>query len=239
MIPKRIHYVWVGSPLPDHQRRNIDTWRASNPDFEIVQWDDSNIDLSHPQLRQAYAKRLWAKVADITRLKALREQGGFYLDVDFHLYRPLTPLLDHRCVLGFQTRARCADWVSNGMLAAEPGHWFIDRALQTILAMRQMPFGLDRPTKYGPKLITRLLIEDGLDRYDAAGVQHRDIHICPVEAFFPWPYGEPYQDVFQSRALYGMHMWEKSWEHDVPIWIRMAKAALDRARRTRRVLNLY
>ena len=238
MIPKRIHYVWVGSKLPDHQRRNIETWRVSNPDFEIVQWDERNIDFSHPHLSRAYERRLWAKVADISRLMALAKQGGFYFDVDFHLYRPLTPLLEHRCVLGFQTQERCADWVSNGMLAAEPGHWFIERALSRVLALRAMPFGFDRPTKYGPKLITRLLIEDGLDHYDAAGVQHRDIHICPTEAFFPWPYGVAYQDRFKDQALYGMHMWEKSWEHDVPILIRTAKAALRRARRTRQVLSL-
>ena len=238
MIPKRIHYVWVGSPLPDHQRRNIDTWRTSNPDFELVQWDESNIDFSSAPLNDAYKRRLWAKVADISRLMALHRHGGFYLDVDFHLYRSLTPLLQHPCVLGFQTRERCADWVSNGMLAAEPGHWFIERALARVLSMRAAPLGFDRPTKYGPKLITRLLLEDGLDRYDDAGVSHRDIHICPTEAFFPWPYGVAYQDGFRSRALYGMHMWEKSWELDVPIWIRVAKAALHSARRTRQMLSL-
>ncbi len=238
MIPKRIHYVWVGSPLPDQQRRNIDTWRTSNPDFELVQWDESNIDFSAPQLRQAYQQRLWAKVADITRLMALSEQGGFYFDVDFHLYRPLTPLLDHGGVLGFQTRERCADWVSNGVLAASPRHWFIKRALDRVLSLRAMPFGLDRPTRYGPKLITRLLIEDGLDRYEPAGVQHRDLFICPTEAFFPWPYGEDYRAEFKTQALYGMHMWEKSWERDVPLWIRVAKAALQQARATRRVLSL-
>ena len=230
MIPRRIHYVWVGSKLPDHQRANIETWRVSNPDFEIVQWDEDNIDFSHPRIRDAYKAKLWAKVADIARLMAISQQGGLYLDVDFHLYRSLTPLLDKSCVLSFQAQPRSRDWVSNGMLAAEPGHWFIQKALEQVLTIPTAPLGFDRPTKYGPKLITRLLIEEGLAHYDDAGVQLRDIYICPTRYFFPWPYGEPYQDDFIAQATYGMHMWEKSWEHDVPAWIRMGKSALDRVR---------
>ena len=236
MIPKRIHYVWVGSPLPDHQRRNIDTWRESNADFELVQWDESNIDFSHPQLQRAYDERLWAKVADIARLMAVCRQGGFYFDVDFQLYRSLLPLLDHACVLGFQEEAPSADWVSNGMLAAEPGHWFIRKALDRVLSLRRVPLGFDRPTRYGPKLITRLLIEGGLTHYDPAGVQLRDVYICPTTFFFPWPYGEEFQDRFVTNATFGMHKWEKSWERSVPIWIRMGKRALGRIRGARRSL---
>ena len=229
MIPQCIHHVWVGSPLPDPQRRNIDTWRQTNPDFDLVLWNEQNIDFSHPVLRQAYEKRLWAKVADIARLQALAADGGFYLDTDFQLYRSLTPLLGHACVLGFQSRDRTADWVANGMLAAEPGHWFITAALQRLLAKRPVPFGLDRPTRYGPKLVTRLLIEHGLDRYDAAGVHLRDIFICPTEAFFPWPYDEPFREDFVTPHSFGIHLWEKSWEASVPPWIRLAKRVKARA----------
>lgn len=237
MIPKRIHYVWVGSDLPDHQRRNIDGWRASNPDFQFVKWDEGNIDFSHPRIRDAYERRLWAKVADIARLAAVREQGGFYFDVDFQLYRPLDPLLGHSCVFGFQTKNPGADWVANGMMAAVPGHWLIERALERVLALRAVPFGLDRPTRYGPKLITRLLTEEGLDRYDPAGVQVRDVFVCPTEAFFPWPYGEEFQEGFRTSATYGMHMWEKSWERDVPVLARLASVALQRLRATGRSLT--
>ncbi len=230
MIPQLIHYVWVGSALPAHQQRNIDTWRKTNPDFELVQWDESNIDFSHPQISRAYKDRLWAKVADIARLMAVRQQGGWYFDVDFHLYRSLRPMLDHGCVLGFQAEQRSADWVSNGVLAAEPGHWFIQKALDRVLSLRRVPLGFDRPTKYGPKLITRLLIEEGLAQYDPAGVQLRDIHIAPTGSFFPWPYGAPFHAGLVTPETYGMHKWEKSWEHDVPIWVRMGKTALGRMR---------
>ncbi len=91
MIPETIHHVWVGSKLPDMQRRHIDTWRRTNPDFDLVLWNEDNIDFSLPLLRAAYERRLWAKVADIVWLKIPEEHGGFYLDVDFVLYRSLKP----------------------------------------------------------------------------------------------------------------------------------------------------
>ena len=236
MIPKRIHYVWVGSPLPDRQRRNIDTWRASNPGYELVQWDESNIDFSPRRLQQAYKQRLWAKVADMARLMAVHREGGFYFDVDFHLYRPLDDLLGHQCIFGFQMEERSADWVANGMLAAVPGHWFIGRALDRVMALRPMPFGLDRPTRYGPKMITRLLVAEGLRRYDPAGVQVKDIRVCPTDAFFPWPYGQAFEERFVTPRSYGLHMWDKSWERDVPRMVRVARAVLQGARRTARAL---
>ena len=71
MIPKRLHYVWVGGTLPDKQRAFIDTWRSSNPDYEIVAWNEDNIDMTLPAIARAYARRRWATVADIARLIAV------------------------------------------------------------------------------------------------------------------------------------------------------------------------
>ena len=234
MIPKLLHYVWVGTPLPDHQRRNIDTWRRTNPDFEIIQWDESNIDFSHAAVRDAHARRRWAKVADIARLMAVRQQGGFYLDVDFHLYRSLNPLRAHPCVFGFQTKAPGTDWVSNGMIGAQPSHWFIAKAVDRVLSIPTTPFGFDRPTKYGPKLVTRLLMEEGLESYGAAGAQVRDVFVAPTEAFFPWAYGEAFREDCVTPASYGIHLWEKSWERELPVWVRAGQVALKQVRRLRR-----
>lgn len=222
MIPRTIHYIWVGSTLPDQQRRNVDTWRTTNPDFEFVLWNEHNIDFSPAVLRDAFERRLWAKVADIVRLTVTAQHGGFYFDTDFKLCRSLSPLLHHRCVLGFQDVHASADWVANGMMAAEPGHWFIRLALERLLAIRRVPFGLDRPTKYGPKLITRLLIEAGLDRYSDEGVQLRDIFICPTRSFFPWSFNEEFNPDCITAETFGIHLWEKSWEKDVPVWVRRA-----------------
>ncbi len=229
MIPKRIHYVWVGGPLPEAQRAYIDTWRETNPDFEFTLWDESNIDFSIDILRHAYSKRKWAKVADIARLVAVLRYGGVYLDTDIRLCKPLDPLLHHKCFFGFQDEQRSRDWIANGVIGAEQGHWFISQALSSLLSIKSLPGGIERPTKFGPKLITRLLLAEGLQAYSPSGVQVKDIFVCPTKYFFPYPYGSEFHNSCITPETYGVHFWERSWEKSVPGWIRLAKAVRDRA----------
>lgn len=231
MIPKHIHYVWVGGPLPEAQHAYISTWRETNPDYEFTLWNESNIDFSIDVLSRAYNKRKWAKVADITRLVAILRHGGIYLDTDIQLYKRLDPLLDHKCFLGFQDKHPSKDWVANGVIGAEKGHWFIGHALTSLLGIRSLPGDMERPTAFGPKLITRLLIAEGLQAYSPSGVTVKDIFVCPTEYFFPYPFGEEFRTSCITSDTYGVHFWERSWEKSVPAWIRFAKAVRDRALR--------
>ncbi len=231
MIPRRIHYVWVGGPLPEAQRGYIDSWRQTNPDYELTLWNESNIDFSMTSIRRAYDRRQWAKVADIVRLVAILRHGGTYLDTDIRLYKSLDPLLHRKCFLGFQHEERSADWVANGVIGAEQAHWFIARALASLLSIRSMPGGLERPTKFGPKLITKLLLAEGLEAYSPSGAEVKDIFVCPTEYFFPYPYGGEFHSSCITPETYGVHFWERSWEKTVPGWIRLAKAVRARALR--------
>ncbi len=231
MIPKHIHYVWVGSTLPDTQRRYIDTWRETNPDYEFTLWNENNIDFSLQIIKRAYKQGKWAKVADIARLAAILKHGGIYLDTDIQLYKSLDPLLHHKCFFGFQHETASADWVANGVIGAEPGHWFIEQALTNLLSIKSLPGGLERPTKFGPKLITRLLLAEGLQAYSPSGAAVKDIFVCPTEYFFPYPFGEKFNTSCITPSTYGVHFWERSWEKTVPTWIRFAKTVRDRARR--------
>jgi mannosyltransferase OCH1-like enzyme len=224
MIPRILHYVWVGGPLPETQRNYIATWRATNPDFEIVCWDERNIDMSEEIVRVAYKKKRWAKVADIARLQAVLKMGGIYLDTDFELHKPLTSMLKHRCFYAFQEERPSADWVCNGIFGAEPDHWFVRQALEQLYAMkpkfRLLP---ERPTDYGPKHITRLLREIGLETYSSEGVKIRDIYIAPTPVFFPFHYAEQFTPECIRDETLAVHYWQKSWETSVPKPVRIAK----------------
>ena len=122
LIPRRLHFVWVGSKLPEKQRAFIETWRDTNPSYEIVAWSEDSIDLTIPAIATAYRRKRWATVADIVRLIAVYEQGGIYLDTDFRVYRPLDQLLTHRCFFAFQHEHHPTDWVCNGVFGAIPRH---------------------------------------------------------------------------------------------------------------------
>ena len=89
MLPKHVHYVWVGGPLPDAQKAYVETWRRANPGYAFTLWNESNIDFSTQIIRKAYDQKKWAKVADIVRLMAVLKHGGIYLNTDFHLFKSL------------------------------------------------------------------------------------------------------------------------------------------------------
>ena len=47
MIPKVIHYCWFGgNPLSPMAEECIASWREKMPDYEIVEWNESNFDFS-------------------------------------------------------------------------------------------------------------------------------------------------------------------------------------------------
>jgi len=228
MIPKRIHYVWVGSALPDKQRMYIDTWHKTNPDFEIVCWNEANIDFSVPMIKTAYEQRKWAKVADVVRLMAVRDFGGIYFDTDFKLYKPLGDLLHAKCFYAFQHAHYETDLVGNGAFGAEPRHWFIHKALSRLLEMGSSP--LERPTAFGPKLITALLREEGLSDYSATGVHIKDVVIHPKQMFYPFSWEEEFSKDCISDETVACHFWERSWEKDLPPMVRIFRKAKTLAR---------
>ena len=39
-IPKIIHFIWLGSELPDKYIEIINGWKKHNPEFEVWIWDD-------------------------------------------------------------------------------------------------------------------------------------------------------------------------------------------------------
>ena len=104
MIPKIIHYCWFGGKqLPESAKRYINSWKKYCPDYEIIEWNESNIDLDeHSFTREAYQGKKWAFVSDYIRYKVIFENGGIYLDVDVEVVRKLDDLLKYQAFMGFE-----------------------------------------------------------------------------------------------------------------------------------------
>ena len=57
------------------------------------------------------------------------------------------------------------------------------------MRLKRSWLGWDRPTKYGPKLFTRVLRDSwGVDHCSANGVTIGDVFVCPTTYFFPFSY---------------------------------------------------
>ncbi len=127
-IPKKIHYCWFGGgALPESAKQCIASWEKHCPDYEIVEWNESNFDLDRcAYVREAYAAQKWAFVSDVARLHALVEQGGIYMDTDVELIAGLDQFLDCQAVSGFEA----VDRVPTGLMACEKGHPFFAQLLR-------------------------------------------------------------------------------------------------------------
>lgn len=119
VIPKVIHYVWVGGEKPLAVRENIAAWHRLCPDYEIVEWNEHNYDMGKcAYLKEAYESGLYGYVPDYLRLDVVYEQGGIYLDTDIELLRNLDDLL-------YQDAFGCVDgtltWNAGSGFGARPG----------------------------------------------------------------------------------------------------------------------
>lgn len=105
MIPKIIHYCWFGgNPKPPMFYGCFKSWKKYCPDFKIVEWNESNYDISSAPLyvQQAYEAGKWAFVTDYVRLQVIYENGGIYLDTDVELVKKPDLLLNNRAYFGFE-----------------------------------------------------------------------------------------------------------------------------------------
>lgn len=99
MIPKVIHYCWFGNnPKPELIQNCIGSWRKFCPDYELVEWNETNFDVSCiPYVQKAYADKKWAFVSDYARLYVVYTYGGVYLDTDVLLHNSIDDLLQYDC----------------------------------------------------------------------------------------------------------------------------------------------
>lgn len=103
-IPKVIHYCWFGgNPIPDKYKKWMESWHKYCPDYEIVEWNESNYDVTkNAYMHEAYQCKKWGFVPDYARLDIIYNHGGIYLDTDVELVQNLDDLLYQDAYFGFE-----------------------------------------------------------------------------------------------------------------------------------------
>lgn len=120
MIPKKIHYIWVGGKeKPKDIQKCMKTWKKHLKDYEIIEWNESNFDIeSHPFALSAYKAKKWAYVSDYIRAYVIYKYGGIYLDTDVLILDNFDNLIKNRAFVGFEN----SDYPFTAVFGAEKGH---------------------------------------------------------------------------------------------------------------------
>lgn len=221
-IPKIIHYCWFGgNEKPSKIKKCIESWKKFMPEFDIIEWNESNFDINALQYtKQAYEMKKYAFVSDVARLKALSMYGGIYFDTDVEVFKNFTPLLDERCILGFEEE----EYIATSMMAVEPNNNLINSFLKIY---DNIPF-LDEKGNIiegtNVSKLTDLLIKKGLKRENIYQKLDDNISIYPKEYFSPYVY--PYGIYQITDNSYCVHHFFVSWQSKTVLLKRYLKRVI-------------
>ena len=130
MIPKKIHYCWLGgNPLPESAKKCIKSWKKYCPDYEIIEWNETNYDFTkNAYMKEALEAKKWGFVPDYARLDIVYQHGGIYLDTDVEIIKPFDDLLEYPGFAGFES----PQYVALGLgFGAEAGNAVIKRLMDS------------------------------------------------------------------------------------------------------------
>jgi len=213
-IPKIIHQIWLGSPLPEKFKFYAQTWQLFHPDWHYILWTDADIAKLNLENRQAYDKAInYAERSDIARYEILYQFGGLYVDTDCQCLQPFD-ILHHYYdfYVGLELPAMALFLrpiiIPNALIASAPGHPIMRAMIDTIKTQKIDPaLQHDIVTKTGPLIFSNVVIEH-------AGKGSTIDIIFPATFFYPIDKKtkdkNKIKKMFQPET-FAVHHWAGSW----------------------------
>ena len=214
-IPKKIHYCWFGrNPKPELALKCISSWKKYCPDYEIIEWNEDNFDISACPLyvRQAYEMKKWPFVTDYVRLKVVYDHGGIYMDTDVELRKSLDSLLGYHAYFGFEDGKHIATGLGFG---AVKGAEILEELIQDY---QEIPFVLPNGTLDRtpcPLRNTEVFLRWGLKQNDSRQTLKDGVLILPTIYLCPINYET--QLMKRSRKTVSIHWYAAAWLTDEEI----------------------
>lgn len=221
-IPKIIHYCWFGeNPIPEHNKKFMESWKKFCPDYEIKEWNESNYDITKiGYTKNAFDHKQWAFVSDYARLDILYEYGGIYLDTDVELIKPLDDLLNLTGFMGFDHLGLCNTGNGFGAIPKLPIIQELRNDYESINCIKENG-DFDQTTC--PIFQTEFLLKKGL-RKDNSLQEIDGLTIFPIEYFCPK--NSITGEIHLTKNTYSIHHFDGSWSNNGIVFMRKDK--LDR-----------
>lgn len=206
MIPKKIHYCWFGNnPKTDSINECIESWKKYLPDYEIIEWNESNFDINKNDfVKEAYTSKKYAFVSDFARLQIIYDNGGIYFDVDIKLIKNLNEILEKGPYLGCENN----NYINTGLgFAAEPKNEIVKKMLDEYNGKYFIINGEMDLTPCTHKN-TDALVKLGWDKKNEKTVIN-GTYIYPTEYFCPYNYYTGEMNITENT--YSIHECQCSW----------------------------
>lgn len=189
MIPKVIHYVWIGNGEKNEKiKKCMESWKKYLPDYEIKEWNENNFDINYNQFtKEAYDKKKWAFVSDVIRLYALYTEGGVYLDTDVEVFKSLDEFLNEPAFTGFE----CDNFPVCATMGSTKGNVLIKELLDYYN-------GRSFEETTNTQIISNILGNKGIDR------SKNEIQKVENISIYPTTY-------FNDKGGYTHHLMNGSW----------------------------
>lgn len=209
MIPKKIHYCWFGgNEKPELSEKCIKSWKRYCPDYEIIEWNEDNFDISSCPLyvRQAYEEKKWAFVSDYVRLKVVYDEGGIYLDTDVELKKNLNKLLTYKAFFGFEDGIHIATGLGFG---AVQGCEILKELMDDYEKIPFIMLDASYDMETCPTRNTKIFLKHGLQQNDKMQMLDGKIKILPSIYMCPINYNTgKYR---HSLRTISVHWFSSSW----------------------------
>lgn len=203
MIPKIIHYVWLGkNPMSRLNLRCIESWQKYMPNYKIMLWNEKNSPMEHSYVQAAIKHNMLAFAADYIRLWVLKKHGGIYMDTDMELIKnPELILNDLEFFSGYESIN--TKFVNCAIFGANKDNkiisWMLDYIDKNCIPKKQFVII--------PAIASHIISQMP---------KNNSIKIFPHEYFYPYnPFDEQSdrQLMFSciTQNTYAIHHWEYSW----------------------------
>ena len=206
MIPKKIHYCWFGGKeLPDFAKKCIESWKKYCPDYEIIEWNETNFDINmNDYVKEAYKKKKWAFVSDVARLYALYTCGGVYMDTDVEVTKNIDKFLENEAFSGFESY----DSIPTGIMACTKNNKLFKKLLDYYSDKHFINEDGSLNMTTNVEIITNELTDKGLVRNNTYQVID-GFALYPFDYFCPLDYSTKKLRI--SDNTHTIHWFNGSW----------------------------
>lgn len=215
MIPKKIHFIWLGKTVLKEEYKNfIREFNLIYDEYEIKVWNDDDVNFENiiPDYLKIYYEDNNFPIAfksDILRFLIINKYGGLYFDTDFE---PLKKIPDAFLQFDFLGGIQNNGEIAIGFFGSEPNNMLLEEVLKSI------PDSIEYAklnSFYLPSEIYRITGPVFFNKIAKNYIKQDNYFFFTKEYFYPYWFTEHERknENFKTTSplAYAVHHWRTSW----------------------------